>query len=151
MDLPPMAGQRLLRMYYGPQFIARDFKTFVREVGLEHVRTSPCYPQSNGKKERFYQSLKSEALRDPRPPSPSRTPAGWWTASSPTTMASVPTPPSATSPPSTCWPDELGRSMLDAIENSNRPGNSGASHASRTPHERIRRSYLKHARNSAFR
>jgi len=51
----------------GPQFIARDFKTFVREVGLEHVRTSPYYPQSNGKKERFYQTLKGECIR-PRVP-----------------------------------------------------------------------------------
>lgn len=51
----------------GPQFIARDFKTFVREVGLEHVRTSPYYPQSNGKKERFYQTLKGEALRPQSP------------------------------------------------------------------------------------
>ena len=51
----------------GPQFVARDFKTFVREVGLEHVRTSPYYPQSNGKKERFYQTLKGEALRPQTP------------------------------------------------------------------------------------
>lgn len=51
----------------GPQFIARDFKTFVREVGLEHVRTSPYYPQSNGKKERFYQTLKGEAIRPQTP------------------------------------------------------------------------------------
>lgn len=33
----------------GPQFIARDFKSFVRIQGLTHVRTSPYYPQSNGK------------------------------------------------------------------------------------------------------
>lgn len=51
----------------GPQFIARDFKTFVREVGLEHVRTSPYYPQSNGKKERFYQTLKGECIRPQTP------------------------------------------------------------------------------------
>jgi putative transposase len=51
----------------GPQFIARDFKTFVREVGLEHVRTSPYYPQSNGKKERYFQTLKSEAIRPQTP------------------------------------------------------------------------------------
>ena len=54
----------------GPQFIVRDFNTFVREVGLEHVRTSPYYPQSNGKKERFYQTLKGEALRPQTPLSP---------------------------------------------------------------------------------
>jgi putative transposase len=51
----------------GPQFIARDFKSFVREVGLDHVRTSPYYPQSNGKKERFFQTLKAECLRPQTP------------------------------------------------------------------------------------
>src|SRR5690606_39835985 len=45
----------------------RDFKTFVREAGLEHVRTSPYYPQSNGKKERFYQTLKGECIRPKTP------------------------------------------------------------------------------------
>jgi putative transposase len=33
----------------GPQFIARDFKEFIRLLGITHVRTSPYYPQSNGK------------------------------------------------------------------------------------------------------
>jgi putative transposase len=42
----------------GPQFIARDFKEFIRLCGMTHVRTSPYYPQSNGKKERWYQTLK---------------------------------------------------------------------------------------------
>jgi len=41
----------------GPQFIARDFKRFVRAVGVSHVRTSPYYPQSNGKLERFHKIL----------------------------------------------------------------------------------------------
>jgi hypothetical protein len=36
----------------GPQFIAKDFKEFVRESGMSHVKTSPYYPQSNGKIER---------------------------------------------------------------------------------------------------
>ena len=35
----------------GPQFIAKDFKEFIRLVGMTHVRTSPYYPQSNGKLE----------------------------------------------------------------------------------------------------
>ena len=34
----------------GPQFIAKDFKEFIRICGMTHVRTSPYYPQSNGKK-----------------------------------------------------------------------------------------------------
>lgn len=47
----------------GPQFIAKDFKEFVREYGLTHVRTSPYYPQSNGKIERWHGSLKNECIR----------------------------------------------------------------------------------------
>ena len=30
----------------GPQFIARDFKEFIRISGMTHVKTSPYYPQS---------------------------------------------------------------------------------------------------------
>src|ERR1039458_922929 len=47
----------------GPQFIARDFKEFIRIAGMTHVRTSPYYPQSNGKLERWHKSLKSECIR----------------------------------------------------------------------------------------
>ena len=47
----------------GPQFIAKDFKEFVRVYGLTHVRTSPYYPQSNGKLERWHGSLKAECIR----------------------------------------------------------------------------------------
>jgi transposase InsO family protein len=36
----------------GPQFIAKDFKEFIRISGMTHVRTSPFYPHSNGKIER---------------------------------------------------------------------------------------------------
>ena len=45
------------------QFIAKDFKEYLRMCGLKHVRTSLRYPQSNGKMERFYGTLKSEAVR----------------------------------------------------------------------------------------
>ncbi|MCC6928752.1 MAG: transposase, partial [Gemmatimonadaceae bacterium] len=47
----------------GPQFIARDFKEFVRLAGMTHVRTSPYYPQSNGKLERWHQTLKVTTIR----------------------------------------------------------------------------------------
>jgi len=46
----------------GPQFVARDFKEFVRLSGMTHVRTRPFYPQSNGKIERWHQSLKNECM-----------------------------------------------------------------------------------------
>jgi putative transposase len=51
----------------GPQFIAKEFKEFIRLCGMTHVRTSPYYPQSNGKKERWYQTLKAECLRRDTP------------------------------------------------------------------------------------
>jgi putative transposase len=47
----------------GPQFIARDFKEFIRISGMTHGRTSPFYPQSNGKIERWHKSLKRECIR----------------------------------------------------------------------------------------
>jgi transposase InsO family protein len=47
----------------GPQFIARDFKEFIRVTGMTHVKTSPYYPQSNGKLERLNKSIKSECIR----------------------------------------------------------------------------------------
>jgi putative transposase len=47
----------------GPQFIARDFKDFIRICGMTHVKTSPYYPQSNGKIERWFKTLKGECIR----------------------------------------------------------------------------------------
>lgn len=47
----------------GPQFIAKDFKEFIRIAGMTHVRTSPYYPQSNGKIERFHKTIKGECIR----------------------------------------------------------------------------------------
>jgi transposase InsO family protein len=51
----------------GPQFIARDFKEFIRLCGMTHVRTSPYYPQSNGKIERWHRSVKTECIRPGTP------------------------------------------------------------------------------------
>jgi transposase InsO family protein len=58
----PRASPRIISDN-GPQFIARDFKEFIRICGMTHVRTSPFYPQSNGKIERWHQSLKGECIR----------------------------------------------------------------------------------------
>ena len=54
----------------GPQFIARDFKEFIRISGMTHVRTSTFYPQSNGKIERWHKSLKTECIRPGTPLTP---------------------------------------------------------------------------------
>jgi putative transposase len=54
----------------GPQFIAKDFKEFIRIAGMTHVRTSPYYPQSNGKIERWHKTLKGDCIRVKVPLSP---------------------------------------------------------------------------------
>lgn len=51
----------------GPQFIARDFKEYIRVSGMTHVRTSRYYPQSNGKLERFHKTIKGDAIRPSGP------------------------------------------------------------------------------------
>lgn len=53
----------------GPQFIAREFKEFIRIAGMTHVRTSPYYPQSNGKIEAWHKTLKQQTTIRPEQPS----------------------------------------------------------------------------------
>jgi transposase InsO family protein len=61
-ELYPDARPRIISDN-GPQFIAKDFKEFIRVCGLTHVQTSPHYPQSNGKVERWHRTLKGECIR----------------------------------------------------------------------------------------
>ena len=87
----------------GPQFIAKDFKEFIRICGMTHVRTSPYYPQSNGKMERWYKTLKGECIRVKTPLSleDARRLVAEFVAHYNT---SVCTARSATSRPRTSWP-----------------------------------------------
>lgn len=68
-ELYPEATPRIISDN-GPQFIAKDFKEFIRLAGMTHVRTSPYYPQSNGKLERWHQTLKVTTIRPKAPDSP---------------------------------------------------------------------------------
>jgi transposase InsO family protein len=65
-ELFPAARPRVISDN-GPQFVSRDFKEFIRLCGMTHVRTSPYYPQSNGKIERWHQTLKATAIRAKTP------------------------------------------------------------------------------------
>ena len=47
----------------GSQFKSREFKSFISQWQASHVLTSPYYPQSNGKLERFHRTLKEQAIR----------------------------------------------------------------------------------------
>jgi transposase InsO family protein len=51
----------------GPQFISKDFKEFIKISGMTHVRTSPYYPQSNGKLERYHKTIKGTCIRRKTP------------------------------------------------------------------------------------
>ena len=65
-DKYPQAKPRIISDN-GPQFISKDFKEFIRVCGMTHVRTSPFYPQSNGKIERWHKTLKTECIRPKTP------------------------------------------------------------------------------------
>ncbi|MGC9125831.1 MAG: transposase [Caldisericaceae bacterium] len=47
----------------GSQYVSRDFAEFLRLTGLQHTRTSVGNLQSNGKIERFHESINQECLR----------------------------------------------------------------------------------------
>lgn len=53
----------------GPQFISKDFKEYIRVSGMTHVRTTPYYPQSNGKVERVQKTIKQQTIRKKAPES----------------------------------------------------------------------------------
>ena len=46
----------------GPQFVATEFKTFMKENGVRHIRSAPYHPASNGQVERLVQTCK-QALK----------------------------------------------------------------------------------------
>lgn len=47
----------------GSQYLSKDFQMYLKEVGLQNIRTSIMYPQSNGKIERFHRTLNEECLK----------------------------------------------------------------------------------------
>lgn len=46
----------------GSQFIAREFKEYIMEVGFKHTLITVGYPQANGKAERFFRTAKEECV-----------------------------------------------------------------------------------------
>lgn len=62
----PEAKPRLITDQGGP-YKARECKTFINQWQASHVMTSPYYPQSNGKIERFHKTLKTQAIHPNTP------------------------------------------------------------------------------------
>jgi len=46
----------------GSQFVSKEFRSLVRMLGMNHVRTSPHYPQSNAKDERYFRTVREECI-----------------------------------------------------------------------------------------
>lgn len=51
----------------GPQFKAKQFREFIKFSGMDQTYTSPYYPQSNGKIERWHKELKKSCIRPKAP------------------------------------------------------------------------------------
>ena len=47
----------------GPQFVAEEFRSFMRNKGIKHIRSTPYHPPTNGLAEWFVQTFK-QALRE---------------------------------------------------------------------------------------
>ena len=65
--LPQFPGPAILYLGAMRETGYTHFKEFIRICGMTHVRTSPYYPQSNGKLERFHGSIKGECIRPGTP------------------------------------------------------------------------------------
>ena len=48
----------------GPQFTSDEFKEFMLNCGILHIKTAPYHPQTNGEAERFVQTFKNFVKRD---------------------------------------------------------------------------------------
>ena len=46
----------------GPSYIAQDLADYIRANGMDHVRGAPLHPQTQGKIERWHQTLKNRVL-----------------------------------------------------------------------------------------
>ncbi|MGI8604433.1 MAG: transposase [Verrucomicrobiales bacterium] len=65
-EASPQARPRVISDQ-GSQFKSREFKAFITLWQASHVMTSPYYPQSNGKLERFHKTLKEQAIHPKTP------------------------------------------------------------------------------------
>jgi transposase InsO family protein len=61
-DKFPFARPRIITDN-GSQFIAKEFKMFIKDAEFTHVKTSVNYPQANGKIERYHRTISEECLR----------------------------------------------------------------------------------------
>ncbi len=56
----PVEDRTKLLSYKGAGYISRSFRDYLQLVGIRHILAAPFHPQTNGKLERYHQSIKKE-------------------------------------------------------------------------------------------
>ena len=65
MDQVPITDRTKLLSDNGPGYVSRAFRDYLGMVGIKHILAAPFHPQTNGKLERYHQTLKRDVNQLP--------------------------------------------------------------------------------------
>ena len=65
MDRVPVTDRARLLSDNGPGYVSRAFRDYLSMVGIRHILAAPFHPQTNGKLERYHQTLKRDVNQLP--------------------------------------------------------------------------------------
>ena len=65
MDQVPVADRTRLLSDNGPGYVSRAFRDYLGMVGIKHILATTFHPQTNGKLERYHQTLKRDVNQVP--------------------------------------------------------------------------------------
>ena len=65
MDQVPVTDRTRLLSDNGPGYVSRAFRDYLGMVVIKHILAAPFHPQTNGKPERYHQTLKRDVNQVP--------------------------------------------------------------------------------------